>query len=387
MASTLLAPLSVQELRARPGKKWHEYADDVLPAWIAEMDFEVAEPIQAVLRKITDEGVYGYESATLYPALAEGFAEYMQRRFTWQVGSEHVRPVADLVQALFALVGAFTTRGQGVVLQTPIYPPFQNAVRETGRRIVDVPLVDDGTRYVVEPASVVRGFSDDAPLLLLCNPHNPTGRVLERRELEAIAEVAVERQLVVVADEVHADLVYPGGVHIPFASLSPEVARRTITITSATKAYNIPGLRCGLMHFGSSALREQFRSAFPDRMLGIVNRFGIEATLTAWSDCNGWLADVMRVLEANRSRLAAFLASDLPAVRCHIPEATYLAWLDCRALSLPLPPREFFFKRARVALNDGAEFGPPGEGHVRLNFGTSPKILDDILMRIAASVR
>src|SRR5262249_31124438 len=159
----------------------------------------------------------------------------------------------------YAAVAAFTERGQGVVLQTPIYPPFQTAVRDTGRRIVEHRLIDDGTRYVMDTASLADVFNAEAPLLLLCNPHNPTGRVLERSELEAIAEVAVDRQLTVVADEVHADLVYPGRQHVPFASLGPDVAAQTITLTSATKAYNIPGLRCGLMHFGSSALRERFR--------------------------------------------------------------------------------------------------------------------------------
>src|SRR5205807_2632144 len=159
---------------------------------------------------------------------------------------------------------------------TPIYPPFINAVRETGRRLVEHRLIDDGSRYVLDTATLSNLFDSQAPLLLLCNPHNPTGRVFERRELLAIAALAVERQLVVVADEVHADLVYPGNQHIPFASLGPDVAARTVTITSATKTYNIPGLRCGLMHFGSPQLRDHFRLSFPDRLLGRVNRVGIE---------------------------------------------------------------------------------------------------------------
>jgi cystathionine beta-lyase len=214
---------------------------------------------------------------------------------------------------------------------------------------------------------------------MLCNPHNPTGRVFERSELEAIAEVAVTRQLIVVADEVHADLAYAGHEHVPFASLGPEVARRTITITSATKAYNIPGLRCGLMHFGSSELREKFRSRLPDRALGKVNRFGIEATVVAWRECAGWLESVMTTLRRNRELLAATLSRDLPSVRCYSPEAGYLAWLDCRALDLPGSPFESFLERAR--------FGPSGVGHVRLNFATSESILTDVLARMARSLR
>jgi cysteine-S-conjugate beta-lyase len=379
--------LSADQLRARSGRKWHEYAADVLPAWVAEMDFGVPEPIREALRRATDEASYGYEASSLYPDLAAAFADYMQRRFGWRPGTGGVVPVADLVQALYTGVTAFTESGQGVVLQSPIYPPFQNAVRETGRRIVWNPLGDTGSTFKVDAAQLAEVFGQQAPLLLLCNPHNPTGRVLDRAELEAIGALAVERNLVVIADEVHADLVYAGQKHIPFASLGPEVAARTVTITSATKAYNIPGLRCGVMHFGSDALRGRFRARYPDRMLGVVNRFGIEATLVAWRECGVWLDEVLRVLSANRSRLTEFLAVELPRIRWYAPQATYLAWLDCSSLNLgDESPQRYFLERARVAPSAGADFGPGGEGRVRLNFGTSPQILDDILTRMAKSI-
>jgi cystathionine beta-lyase len=224
-------------------------------------------------------------------------------------------------------------------------------------------------------------------VLLLCNPHNPTGRVFGRDELEAVASLVLERDMIVVADEVHADLTYPGHTHIPFASLGPEIAARTITLTSATKAYNIPGLRCGLIHFGSAALHERFQAAVPERMLGRVNRFGIQATITAWQSCQPWLDQVMPLLDDNRQRLGAFVAAELPEIRHYSPQATYLAWLDCRGLQLPASPWQFFLDQARVALSDGAEFGPPGAGCVRLNFGTAPTILDQILDRMASAVR
>ena len=375
-----LSILSISELRARPGRKWHHYGEDVLPAWIAEMDFPVAEPIQEALRRSVQEASYGYEGGTLYPALAEAFASHMQEQFGWQPGTAHVLPVADLVQALFAAVTVFTERGQGVILQMPIYPPFQAAVRETGRRIVEHPLIDNGGRYEIDVANMP---ADGAPLLLLCNPHNPSGRVFERPELEAIAQYVLRNKSVVVADEIHADLIYRGHTHIPFASLSPEVAERTITITSATKAFNIPGLRCGLMHFGSAELRERFRDAIPDRMLGIVNQFGIKATIAAWKDCGPWLASVMDVLDENRQHLTRFLRTDLPDIGYYEPEATYLAWLDCRRLELATP-QQFFLDNARVAMNDGGDFGGPS--CVRLNFGTSPVILDEILGRVRDAV-
>jgi cystathionine beta-lyase len=256
-----------------------------------------------------------------------------------------------------------------------------------GRRIVEHPLLDDGTRFIVNTGSLRQLINADTPLLLLCNPHNPTGRVFERRELQAIAQVATDADLVVVADEVHADLAYPGNKHVPFASLGPEVAARTVTITSATKAYNIPGMRCGLMHFGSEALYARFRSRLPERFLGRVNRFGIEATVVAWRECAPWLERAMGVLERNRQYLADFIASKLSEVRHYPPEASYLAWLDCRRLDLPVPPQQFFMEHARVALNDGSEFGPPGRGYVRLNFATSQPILEELVSRMKIATR
>jgi cysteine-S-conjugate beta-lyase len=372
-----LKSFSVAELRARPGRKWHMYGEDVLPAWIAEMDFLVAEPIQRALEQLAERASYGYEEGTLSPALAEAFAGRMRGRFGWEVDTETVVPVSDLVQALFACVCAFTKPGDNVVLQMPIYPPFQHAVRETGRRIANHPLVNDASRYAMDTARQV----PDAPMLLLCNPHNPTGRVFERHELEAIGRTVVERDMVVVSDEIHADMTYAGAKHVPFASLGPEVAARTVTITSATKAFNIPGLRCGLMHFGSPALRDRFRATVPDRMLGTVNQFGLKATIVAWQECDPWLDRVMALLQENRARLTQFLRSELPRVGYHEPEATYLAWLDFRRLELAQPQR-FFLEHARVALNDGADFGTQGQGHARLNFATSPAILDEILRHL-----
>ncbi|HEY2593863.1 MAG TPA: PatB family C-S lyase, partial [Chloroflexota bacterium] len=378
---------SAADLRSRPGIKWHRYADDVLPAWIAEMDYGVAEPIERALRRLADEACYGYEPPGGPAKLADAFADHMQECFGWQAGPEHVVPVADLVQALFTLVNVFSERGQGVVLQTPIYPPFLNAVRESGRRLVEHRLLDDGSRFVVDTASLPGVFGADVPLMLLCNPHNPTGRMLERGELEAIAAAAIERDAVIVSDEVHADLAYPGRRHIPLASLGPDIAERTVTLTSATKAYNIPGLRCGLMAFGSAALRDRFRAAIPDRMLGTVNRFGIEATVCAWRECTPWLAGVMEQLRTNRECVRGFFESELTDVGMYAPEATYLTWLDCSRLALPGGAQAFFLERARVALNDGADFGPPGQGHVRLNFATTRAILDEILGRMAGAVQ
>jgi cystathionine beta-lyase len=224
-------------------------------------------------------------------------------------------------------------------------------------------------------------------LLLLCNPHNPAGRVFEREELEAIGRLAIERDMVIVSDEIHCDLVYPGHRHVPIGSLSEDIGARTLTLNSATKGFNIAGLRCAVMYFGSDALLARFESAIPSRLLGSVSGLGIDATVAAWREGQPWLDQVMRRLEANRDRVAAWAAETAPAIRHHRPEATYLAWLDFRDVGLPGPsPQRFFLDGARVALSAGADFGAEGESCVRLNFATSPEILELILERMSGAL-
>jgi cysteine-S-conjugate beta-lyase len=381
--------LPVETLRRRRGAKWHRHGPDVLPAWLADMDFAVAEPVHRAIARLVEEGDYGYPHRAGDGRVEAAFADRMRDRFGWELDPERVVPLADLVQAIVALVIAFTEPGDGVLAHTPIYPPFLAAIANTGRRRVAHGLVDDGSRLVTDPEALDRAVDAGTRLLLLCNPHNPSGRVFDRSELEAAARVAVERDLVVVADEVWCDMVYPGREHVPLAMLGPEVAARTVTINSATKSFNIPGLRCGVAHFGSEALLDRFRRTFPHRLLGMVSSVGMDATVAAWREGQPWLDAVMAVLAANRDRVAAWAAGWSPGVRHHPPEATYLAWLDCGGLPLPdgATPQRFFLEEARVALGGGADFGPGGETGVRLTFATSPAILEAMLGRMSEAVR
>jgi len=253
--------------------------------------------------------------------------------------------------------------------------------------MVENRLVDDGTRYVLDVEGLKSVVDDGTRFLMIANPHNPTGRVYTRDELQAMADVALDRDLIVISDEIHEDLVYSGHKHIPFASLGPDIAARTITLTSATKGFNIPGLRCALIHFGTVDLKERFHKVFPDRLLGALNVVGIDATVAAWRHGQPWLKQVMAQLEKNRDRLTQFLAAEMPQIRYRQPEATYLSWLDCKPLGLSGSLQEFFLERAKVGLNEGADFGEAGVGCVRLNFGTSTEILDQILSRMAEAVR
>jgi cystathionine beta-lyase len=375
-------------MRRRRGVKWHRHGEDVLPAWIADMDFAVAEPVQRAMARLVEDGDYGYAAREGEDGLEAAFVHRMRTRFDWEVDPERIVPVADLVQAIVASVVAFTGPGDGVAVQTPIYPPFLTAIASTGRRRVVDPLVDDGRRLALDPRSLEAAVDAGTRLLLLCNPHNPSGRAFDRAELEAVARVAVERDLVIVSDEVHCDLVYPGCRHVVLATLGPEVAARTVTINSATKSFNIPGLRCGVMHFGSDELLARFRRAIPWRLLGTAGVTGADATAAAWREGQPWLDAVMELLRANRDRVAAWAAELAPAIGHRPPEATYLAWLDCGGVAVgDSRPQDFFLQRARVALHSGAEFGPGGETCVRLNFATSPAILEELLGRMAGAIR
>jgi cysteine-S-conjugate beta-lyase len=383
--------LTVEQMRARRGVKWNRFPADVLPAWVADMDFAVPDEVQAAIEAIVSKRDYGYGNGHGVregkEGLAVAFQEYAQSSFGWEIDPDGVLPVTDLIQGMYSPVYAFSEPGDGIVVQTPIYPPFLDTIATTGRRMVENRLVDDGTKLALDVDGLRSGVDARTRLLMVPNPHNPTGRCFTREELTAMAEVAIEHDLIVVSDEIHADLVYSGHTHIPFASLSSEVAGRTITLTSATKGFNIPGLRCALMYFGSLELKERFHKTIPQRLLGAPNVIGIDATVAAWRYGQPWLKEVMTVLEANRNRVTAFLAQEMPQIVYREPEATYLAWLDCAPLDLGRSPFEFFLDHAKVGLMEGANFGEAGVGKVRLNFGTSAKILDEILERMAQSIR
>jgi cystathionine beta-lyase len=380
-----LERLAEEVLRQRSGEKWQEYPPDVLPLWVADMDYPMAEPIRRRLQRALDVGDSGYPlhpRPTKLPAL---YAERALRRYGWRVEPRRVELISEVVQGMYVAITQFSEPGEGVIVQTPIYPPFLSAVRDLGRTLVENPLRQTAEGFALDLEGL-RAAAARARILMLCNPHNPTGRVFRRDELEAIAAVAEQHDLVVVADEIHADLVYRGARHIPFASLSPEAEARTITLTAGSKAFNIAGLRVALAIFGSDALKRRF-VAFERHLRGGLAGPGILALEAAWSHADPWLDEVLAYLEANRDHVAAFVRAELPGVRHAAPEGTYLAWLDCRALGLAPSPQRFFLERAKVALSDGPSFGPPGEGFVRLNFATSRAILSRALEQLAKSLR
>ena len=377
--------LQVPVMRARSGEKWQQYPADVLPMWVADMDFMQADPIRRRLQRALDIGDIGYPWHPQPTALPEVFAERVKRKFGWRVDPRLIELTTEVVQSMHVIVHMFSEPGDGVVIQQPVYGPFASTVNKLGRRLEDNTLREAEVSYVMD-LDRLREQAKRSKILLFCNPHNPTGRVMRREELEAVAEIAIEEDLLVVSDEIHFDLVYPGARHIPIASLSPEIEARTITLTSASKGFNIAGLRCAVAVFGSAELKARFME-FPRHLRGGIGSLGIMATEAAWRHAEPWLEDVLVYLEANRDFTSDFLSREMPGVR-HVPgESTYFAWMDCRALELGGSAGRFFLENARVGLSDGPSFGDPGTGFARLNFATSREVLTDALGRMAEALR
>ena len=310
----------------------------------------------------------------------------MAGRFDWTPDPARVEILSEVGQGMYIALEAYSSPGEGVVVQTPIYPPFLGSVKETGRRLIEnrMRVEDDGMVFDLDGLATC--IDEETRILLFCNPHNPSGRVYTRAELERLAAIAVEHDLIVVTDEIHGDLLFDGREHIPLATVGPEIAARTITLTSASKAFNIPGLRTAIAHFGSEDLQKRFNTVLPRHVRGGLGLYGLYATMAAWRWAQPWLDEVLPYLEANREFAQATLAERIPEIRFLRPESTYLAWLDCRALDLTGAPAMHFMRNGRVALTDGRLFGPGWEGFARLNFATSRPILSDVIDRMAKSL-
>ncbi|MFP8780108.1 MalY/PatB family protein [Hydrogenophaga sp. RWCD_12] len=382
--------LSYPELLARQTYKWGRHLPGVIASCVADMDFRTAPQVQAVLQRNLDHFDYTYplrdgQRADLL--VGRTFAARMKQLYEWEVEPTRVLAVADLVQAVYATVMAFSEPGDGVIVQVPNYPPFREAIESTGRRLIPLEMEWMEQQHVFNLDKLEKVIDGSTRLLLLCNPQNPTGRVFTKTELQSLADFAQRHGLIVLSDEIHADLVYPGAEHLPFAKLGERVADRTVTLASATKSYNIPGLRCAVASFGSAHLLQRFFARIPLRLIGSVNSMGIDATVAAWTHGQPWLDSVKRHLLEMRRYVTDTLRQELPCIRFHLPEATYLLWMDCSALGFEGSASEFFLERARVAFSPGEAFHPAASKCVRMNFATSRPIVDEMLDRMILAGR
>jgi len=357
-------------------EKWDRYAGrDIIPLWVADMDFRSPPGVIAALHERIAHGVFGYTHPP--QGLVEAVLEHLQRDFAWQVRPEWLVWLPGLVCGLNVLSKAVGKPGDEVITFTPIYPPFMSAPTLTGRTTVKVPLMLKGGRWVADQEALERAITPRTRMLLLCSPHNPVGRAWSREELQQFADLCERHDLIIGSDEIHAGLILDEGVqHLPIATLSAETARRTITLLAPSKTYNIPGLGCSFAVISDPELRQRFIRA-AGRIVPHVNTLGYTAAEAAYRHGEEWRQQLLAYLRGNRDLVTAGIDAIPGLVMTHV-EATYLAWIDTRPTGIDRPGQ--FFEEAGVGLSDGADFDAPG--FVRLNFGCSRSLLVEALQRM-----
>jgi cystathionine beta-lyase len=371
-------------LRDGRSLKWTRYGP-AIGAFVAEMDFGTAPAVTRSLHDTVARGQLGYLTSEAAADLARACAGWQARRYGWEVPPAWITPLADVVAGLQAAIERFSPPGSPVVLPTPAYMPFLTVPGALGRELIDVPMVERDGRTTYDLDGIAAAFDRGARLLVHVDPHNPTGRVFDVDEQLALADVVAAAGARVFSDGIHAPLVYPGSVHRPYASLTPETARHTVTATSTSKAWNVPGLKAAQLILSDA--EDAAHWARVGTLYGHgASTPGVLAATAAYDDGEEWLDGVLQYLDGNRHFLAGLLADRLPQIRWTPPQGTYLAWLDCRGLGIDGPAGAFFLEQAGVALVDGPECGAPGKGHVRLNFATPRPVLATIVARMAAAV-
>ena len=386
---------TVIDRRASNSIKWTKYPADTLPMWVADMDFLTPKPILDALHTALEHGVLGYELAS--PALLESVAARMYKLYRWEIDPDMVIATPGIVSGFNAAARAVCAPGEGILMQPPVYFPFLSVHDNVGIARQLAPLVKETDGGILQYTIDFDAFeaalgSDDARtrIFLLCNPHNPTGNAFTRGQLSRLAEICLQHDVVICSDEIHSELLLGDTKHIPIATLSPEIAARSITLIAPSKTFNTAGLFCGFAIVPDPGIRERYKKAV-EQMTLHVNSLGYVAALAAFSGaCDDWLAELRAYLTTNRDFLVEYVKSKLPDLPLTAPDATYLAWLDCNPLlaygKITGSPFDFFLKEAKVALSDGAQFGPGGEGFVRLNFGCPRSLLDQALSQMKASL-
>jgi cystathionine beta-lyase len=374
-------------LRARQSAKWTVYGPDVLPAWVAEMDFPLADPVRRALHAAVDGGDAGYASPGDF---GEVFATWALDRWQWKLAPSGVHLVADVVTGIAEILRVATAPGDGVVIEPPVYPPFAGTIRGLGRTVVQAPLLRSEHGWSPDLAAIERAYAGGARAHLLCSPQNPTGMVYPREALVRIADLAERYRVLVIADEIHAPLTLAGATHTPFPTASPAARRCSIVATSASKTWNIAGLKAAVLVASEDARGHDAPAAvlarLPPDTPYHAGHFGVLASKAALREGHAWLAQTLAILDRNRRLLGELLRAELPAVGYLPPQAGYLAWLDCRALGLGADPARTFLARGAVALSSGPTFGTEGEGFARLNIATTRTLLEEAVRRMRRAI-
>jgi cystathionine beta-lyase len=360
--------------------------EDVLPLWVADMDFPCPPCVVEAIIKRAQHPIYGYPGKPREFFVAA--VHWLKRRFGVDVQPEWMATVPGVVPGIHIAIEAFTNPGDKVVVQPPVYHPFFRAIRNRGRQIVENPLMEKDGRYYMDFADLKEKIDERTRMLILCSPHNPVGRVWERDELLELADICMKNDILIISDEIHSDLVYEKRKHIPLFSLSPEISNHCITFISVSKTFNLAGLFTSIAFTENPKILRELKMAIHKASMEDINLFGIEALIAAYNEGEDWLEELLLYLKGNAEYISNFLRERIPQVKMQVPEGTYLGWMDFRELRLRGEElKEFIIRKAKLGLNDGMMFGAQGEGFQRINFACSRKTLEEAMLRLEKAVK
>ncbi|WCT54957.1 PatB family C-S lyase [Paenibacillus kyungheensis] len=373
-------------------EKWdalrkHFGTDDVIPLWVADMDFAAPLPVQEAIQQRMEHGVLGYTVRT--NQYHQSIVNWMERRHQWSIDQDWIVFTPGVVSALNFAVETYTEPGDKVIIQTPVYPPFYSVVKGHGRELVENPLIQDSNGdYLMDFEHLESVLDEHVKMLILCNPHNPIGRVWTRNELEQLERLCAKWNIIVVSDEIHGDLVHEPHSHIPYASLSESARNRSIICTAPSKTFNIAGLNTSNIIIPNEQLRNAFALKINQFGIGQINVFGAVATEAAYTHGQEWLQQCMEYTYRNMEYVQQYIAEHLPELSVRLPEATYLLWIDCSQLQMEqLELVSFLLDQAKIALNDGNAFGTTGQGYMRMNVACSRSLLEEAMGRLHNAIK
>lgn len=374
---------TIPDRRQTDSIKWKYYPEDVIPMWVADMDFTSPPEVIRALQERVQHGVFGYGGSS--KTLSELIVERMERLYGWKIETEDILLIPGVITGFNLTCQAITNPGDSLIIQPPIYPPFFSVAENAGLKELQCPLGNDGNdNYEIDFNQLEKALNKSR-VLMFCNPHNPIGKVYSRIELERIAEICLRNDVVICSDEIHSDLVYKGQQHIPIASINPEIGQRTVTLIAPSKTFNIAGLDCAILICQNHPMMEKIKKARRGIVSG-VNILGYSAAIAAYQYGQPWLDEVLQYLQENRDFLCQFVKENIPGITMRPPDATYLAWLNCSRLGLQQEPYDFFLQNAKVGFNRGSEFGGDGKAFIRVNYACSRVTLTEALNRVRTSL-